>query len=112
MNGGSGTIIMLILMIVIFYVFLMLPENRKKKKLNEMRDSLRAGDDITTIGGIMGKVVSVTEDTVVFETGEDQVRMQVAKWAISTSARAEAQAKKEAEQRKSGGLFGNKKSDD
>ena len=54
----------------------------------------------------------MTEDTVVFETGEDQVRMQVAKWAISTSARAEAQAKKEAEQRKSGGLFGNKKSDD
>ncbi len=113
MNSGSGTIIMLILMVVIFYVFLMLPENRKKKKLNAMRDSLRPGDDITTIGGIMGKVVSVTDDAVVFETGEDQVRMQVTKWAISTSARAEAQVKKEEEARKSGGLCGkNKKTDD
>lgn len=109
MNGGSGTIIMLVLMIVIFYVFLIVPENRKKKKMNAMRDSLRAGDDITTIGGIMGRVVSVTDDTVVFETGEDQVRMQVAKWAISTSARAEAQAQKEQDARKSGK---NKKTDD
>ena len=113
MSGGSGTLIMLVLMVVIFYVFLLLPENRKKKKLNEMRDSLRAGDDITTIGGIMGKVVSVTDDSVVFETGEDQVRMQVTKWAISTSGRAEAQAKKDEEARKSGGLFGrNKKPED
>lgn len=106
-------IVMLILMIVVFYVFLLLPENRKKKKLNAMRDSLRPGDDITTIGGIMGKVVSVTDDSVVFETGEDQVRMQVTKWAISTSGRAEAQAKKDEEARKSGGMFGrNKKPED
>ena len=112
--GGSsfGMIGMLSLMIVVFYVFLMLPDNRRKKKLNDMRNSLRPGDDVTTIGGIMGKVVSVTDDTVVFETGEDQVRMQVAKWAISSSDRAEAQAKKDAESKKSGGLFGGKKTDD
>ena len=83
---------MIILMLVIFYLFLILPENKKKKKLNEMRSSLKVGDDIVTIGGMMGKVVHVTDDSVTFETSEDQVRIQVAKWAISTNARAEAQA--------------------
>jgi preprotein translocase subunit YajC len=96
MNSGSGTIIMLILMIVIFYVFLMLPENRKKKKLNEMRDSLRPGDDITTIGGIMGKVVHVDGDKFVMETGADQVRIELAKWALSTNDTAAERAKEEA----------------
>ena len=97
-------------MIVIFYVFLMLPENKKKKKLNEMRANLKAGDEIVTIGGLMGKVVHVTDDTVTFETGEDQVRIQVTKWAISTNVRAEAQAQKEAQEKKAnGGLFGKKK---
>lgn len=95
-NGGYSSIIMIILMLVIFYLFLILPENKKKKKLNEMRSSLKVGDDIVTIGGMMGKVVHVTDDSVTFETSEDQVRIQVAKWAISTNARAEAQAAKEA----------------
>ena len=96
-NGGYSSIIMIILMLVIFYLFLILPENKKKKKLNEMRSSLKVGDDIVTIGGMMGKVVHVTDDSVTFETSEDQVRIQ---WAISTNARAEAQAAKEAQDRK------------
>ena len=61
-NGGYSSIIMIILMLVIFYLFLILPENKKKKKLNEMRSSLKVGDDIVTIGGMMGKVVHVTDD--------------------------------------------------
>ena len=100
MNYSS--IILLVVMILIFYVFLILPENRKKKKLNEMRDSLRPGDEIVTIGGLMGKVVAVTDDSVTFETSEDQVRIQVTKWAISTNARVEAQEKKAAEDKKAG----------
>ena len=107
-SGGYSSIILLVLMILIFYVFLLLPENRKKKKLNEMRNSIRIGDEIVTIGGLMGKVGAVTDDTVTFETGEDQVRIQVTKWAISSNARAEAEAKKN---EKSGGLFGKKKDD-
>ena len=89
-SGGYSSIIMIILML----------ENKKKKKLNEMRSNLKVGDDIVTIGGMMGKVVHVTDDSVTFETSEDQVRIQVAKWAISTNARAEAQAAKEAQERK------------
>ena len=96
-SGGYSSIIMIVLMLVIFYLFLILPENKKKKKLNEMRSNLKVGDDIVTIGGMMGKVVHVTDDS---ETSEDQVRIQVAKWAISTNARAEAQAAKEAQDRK------------
>lgn len=111
MSSGSGysSIILLVLMIVIFYVFMMVPENRKKKKLNEMRNSLKAGDEIVTIGGLMGRVVHVTDDTVTFETGEDQVRIQVTKWAISTNARVEAAEKKAAAEKKSGAMFGKRK---
>ena len=106
--GGMTSIIFIVLMLVVFYVFLLLPENRKKKRLNEMRENLRVGDEIVTIGGMMGKVVAVTGDSVTFETGEDQVRIQVTKWAISSNARAEAEAAKSG---KSGGMFGKKKAD-
>ncbi len=58
--------------------------------MEEMRNSLSIGEEIVTIGGIIGKVVQVTEDTVTFETGEDRVRIQTKKWAISTTAKMEA----------------------
>jgi len=77
-------IIMLVVMVGVFYFFMIRPENKKKKKLAEMRDSLAVGDTITTIGGIFGKVVHVEDDKVTFETSADRVRVQVAKWAVST----------------------------
>ena len=89
--GGSSMLIMLILMFAIFYFLIIRPENKKKKKTEEMRNSLSLGDEITTIGGITGKIVQVTEDTITFETGEDRVRLQVKKWAISTTAKIEAE---------------------
>ena len=76
-------IIMIVAMVAIFYFFMIRPENKKKKRLADMRESLSSGDTITTIGGILGKVVSVDSDKVTFETGDDRVRIQVAKWAIS-----------------------------
>lgn len=88
--AGGSTILMLVLMIAIFYFCLIRPENKKKKKADEMRNSLTLGDEITTIGGITGKIVQITEDTVTFETGEDRVRIQIKKWAISTTAKMEA----------------------
>ena len=81
----------LVIIFVVFYFFLIRPENKRKKKLTEMRNNITIGDEIVTIGGIMGKVVQVTEDTITFETGEDRVRMQVTKWAISTNVREEKQ---------------------
>lgn len=84
--GGSmwSTVIMVVAMVAIFYFFLIRPENKKKKKLKEMRESMSVGDHITTIGGIMGRIVHLNDEIVVFETGEDRVRVQVAKWAVST----------------------------
>ena len=91
--GGSMLTLMLplILMFVLMYFIMIRPENKRKKKAEEMRNSLSLGEEITTIGGITGKIVQVTEDTVTFETGEDRVRIQVKKWAIQTTAKAEAE---------------------
>ena len=87
--GSYGTtIIMIAVLVVVFYFFLIRPENKKKKKLKDMRESLGVGDDITTIGGMIGKVVACNNETVTFETSEDRVRIQIAKWAISTVGRA------------------------
>ena len=83
-SGNYATIIMFVLLIAVFYFFLIRPENKKKKKLQEMRNSLGAGDTITTIGGIVGKIVSINGELITFETGEDRVRLQVTKWAVST----------------------------
>ncbi len=86
-SGGGSMIIMIVLMIVVFYFFLIRPENKKKKQAEELRNSIAVGDTITTIGGIMGKVVAVKANSIVFETSEDRVRMEVTKWAISSKGK-------------------------
>ena len=82
---GYSSIIMIVLLFVVFYFFLIRPENKKKKKLQQMRNELKVGDQITTIGGMVGKIVSIKDDMITFETGEDRVRIQVLRWAISTT---------------------------
>ena len=89
-GGSASMLIMIVLMFAVFYFFMIRPENKKKKQVEQMRNSLSVGDEITTIGAITGKVVQVTEDTVTFDTGEDRVRIQVKKWGISTTAKMEA----------------------
>jgi preprotein translocase subunit YajC len=101
---------MLVLIFVVFWLFLIRPENKKKKKMEEMRSALAVGDEIVTIGGIMGKVVQATDETVTFETGEDRVRIQVKKWAVSTNVRQE-EAEAEARARKKGGKVDDTKGD-
>ena len=88
--GGYQTILLLAVMFAVFYFFFIRPENKKKKQVEQMRNALSVGDEITTIGAITGKIVQVTEDTVTFETGEDRVRIQIKKWGISTTAKMEA----------------------
>ncbi len=85
--GNFSYILMFVVLIVVFYFFLIRPENKKKKKLEDMRNQLAVGDEITTIGGIVGKIVSIKDDLITFETGEDRVRIQVTKWAISTTGK-------------------------
>lgn len=78
------TIIMLIVMVAIMYFLMIRPENKRKKKAQEMRDSLKKGDVITSIGGIVGKIISVSKDTIIIETSDDRVRMELTKWAVSS----------------------------
>ncbi len=101
--GGdmTSTIIMMVVMVGIFYFLLIRPENKRKKEAEQMRSAVKVGDRITTIGGIMGTVVNVKDEKFVLETGADQVRLEFAKWAISTNetaAEAAAEARKKAQE--------------
>lgn len=86
-EAGTGQSIQMVLSIVIlfavFYFFMIRPEKKRKKQAEEMRSSLSTGEKIVTIGGMMGTIVGVSDETITFETGEDRVRIEVAKWAIS-----------------------------
>ena len=94
--GMGSTILMLVVMVGVFYFMLIRPENKRKKEAEQMRSSVKTGDKITTIGGIIGTVVHVKDDKIVVETSADQVRIEFAKWAISTNDTAAEAAKAEA----------------
>lgn len=92
----ASPLIMMVLMIAIFYFMLIRPENKRKKEAEQMRSAVKTGDKITTIGGIVGTVVHVKENRIVLETGADQVRIELEKWAISSNETAAEAAKAEA----------------
>ena len=77
-------IILIVAMFAMLYFFSIRPENKRKKQAQAMRDSLTVGDEITTIGGIIGTICAVKENTIVIETGADRVRIEFTKWAVST----------------------------
>ena len=104
-QGGSilSMVPMLLIMVGVFYFMIIRPENKRKKEAEQLRSGVKNGDKITTIGGIVGKVVDVKEDKFVIETGADQVRIEFAKWALSTNetaAEAAKEAAKKAEEEK------------
>lgn len=91
-GGLTSSLLMIVIMVAVFYFLLIRPENKRKKQAEEMRGSLKKGDWLTTIGGIYGRVVSVTDRTVVIETSEDRVRMEFIKSAIGTVGTLDEQA--------------------
>ena len=92
-TGGMGsTVLMIVLMIAIFYFLMIRPENKRKKQAEEMRSSLKKGDWLTTIGGVYGRVVAITDRTVVIETSEDRVRVEFLKSAIGQVGTLDEQA--------------------
>ena len=111
--GMWGMIAIYALIIVAVYFFLLRPNSKKKKEEAEMRNALEIGDEITTIGGIMGRVVAIKddEDALIIETGSDRVKMKFKKWCIST---VDTVKEKPAEQteKKSFSLFKKKNKDD
>ena len=86
---------LIVVMIAVFYFMIIRPENKRKKQAEDMRNSLKKGERITTIGGLVGRIVQVNDATVVFETSEDRVRIEIAKWGIqSTESMEQAMAQK------------------
>lgn len=89
-TGNSMSLIVMLLVYGAFFLILYLvffrPQNKKKKKEAEMRKNAQVGDEVTTIGGICGRIVAVKDesDSVVIETGSDKSRMRVKRWAIGS----------------------------
>ena len=84
-NGASSLLGLggIILMFVIFYFFAIRPQKKQEKEQNAMRNALTVGDEITTIGGIIGKVVSIKDETCVIETTHERTKIRILKTAIS-----------------------------
>ena len=114
MNGGLiGMIAIYAVIIGLVYLFLLRPNSKKKKEEAAMRNNLEIGDEITTIGGIVGRVVAIKdeEDALIIETGSDRVKMKFKKWCISSVDTVKEGAAKAEPEKKGllGGLFGSKK---
>ena len=91
------SIFSLVLIVVVFYFFILRPQQKREKESSKMRSSLEVGDDIITIGGIVGTIVSIKEDTLVIETGSDRSKLRITRWAVqqnTTPKEAAAPAKK------------------
>ena len=82
-------ILMMVIMVAIFYFILIRPENKRKKEAQKMREAVKVGDKVVTIGGIVGRVVNVKDDTVIIETGGDKNKLTFLKSAISSKTKSE-----------------------
>ncbi len=77
-----GSIILIVVMIAFFYFFLYRPQKKQEKETTKMRDSLEIGDEITTIGGIIGEIVSIKGETITIETSKDRTKIRLLKDAV------------------------------
>ena len=90
LTGGQKTLALLfqlapiVLIIVLMYFIMIRPQRKKQKEEQKMRNNMRVGDEITTIGGICGRVVNIKEDSLIIETGADRNKMSIKKWAVQT----------------------------
>lgn len=97
-SGSSiGMIVLLVVMVAGMYFLMIRPQRKQQKKDQEMRESTQVGDEITTIGGIMGRVVTVKEDSLIIETGADRNKMKIARWAIQVNNTATEKMRAEQE---------------
>lgn len=83
-GAGLGTFILPIAFLVIFYFFAIRPQKKREKEITEMRDNLKVGDEVVTIGGIYGKIIKLKEDIVILETGSDKTIINLTRWSIGT----------------------------
>lgn len=79
-----GPLILPLGFLAVFYFFAIRPQRKKEKEIREMRDSLRVGDDVITIGGIYGKVLKLKDDLVTIEVGSAKTKLEMTRWAIGS----------------------------
>lgn len=100
-GGAAGSslamILPMILIFVLMYFMLMRPQKKQQKMEQEMRNSLKIGDEITTIGGIMGRIVTVKDDSIIIETGADRNKMKITRWAVQANNTAMERDRQERE---------------
>ena len=99
-KGGASQysfIILMLVMVVLMYFTMIRPQKKRQKEEQEMRSSLEIGDEIITIGGIVGKVVTIREEDLIIETGADRNKMRIQRWAVNTNKTKAEQHQKEVE---------------
>lgn len=96
-GSSSSMIIMLVAMFAIMYFLMIRPQKKRQKEEQAMRDAVEVGDEIVTIGGICGRVVTTKEDSLIIETGADRNRMMVKRWSVQTNATANERMQAERE---------------
>ena len=82
MGGSWMSILLIVVMFVAMYFFMIRPQKKQEREINNMRNNLQVGDEITTIGGIIGKIVSIKEETLMIETGHDRTKIRILKTAV------------------------------
>ena len=87
----------MIVLIGVMYFIMIRPQKKRQKEEQEMRNSLEIGDEIITIGGIVGRVVTIREEDLIIETGADRTKMKIQRWAVNTNKTKVEQHRKEVE---------------
>nr|WP_317412942.1 preprotein translocase subunit YajC [uncultured Solibaculum sp.] len=108
-NNTMGMVLnfgLIAILLVLMYFVMIRPQRKRQKEEQRMRDELEVGDEIVTIGGIMGKVLSIREDSILIETGADRDKIRIMKWAIQANnsrmpVDTKANDKKKSEEKKS-----------
>ncbi|MDR0570678.1 MAG: preprotein translocase subunit YajC [Clostridiales Family XIII bacterium] len=77
------SIVMLLVLIAVMYFLMIRPQRKKEKEINEMRNAVKVGDDVITIGGICGKIVKTKEDVLTIQVGADKTKFEIMRWAVS-----------------------------
>ena len=98
LTGALPTILMLVVMVAIFYFLLIRPQKKQEKEAQNMRDSLSVGDEITTIGGIIGEIVSIIDENITIETSKAGTKMRLLKSAVRSVDVSAADKKKALEE--------------
>lgn len=96
-KGTGSYIILMVVLVAVMYFMMIRPQKKRQKEEQEMRSSLEIGDEIVTIGGIVGRVVTICEEDLIIETGADRNKMKIQRWAINTNITKTEQHKKEVE---------------